>query len=77
MEYTNFQYESDIRNLNIHKVKLEREIDQLLSQTMGGGDHTEDYIRVCQEKDEIEQQRADYEVKYSTLMDDYKVRNFD
>ena len=74
MEYSNAQYESDIRNLNIYKVKLEREIDQLHSQAMGGGDHTEDYLRLRQEKIEIEQQRADYEAKFSTLMDDYRVR---
>ena len=70
MEYTQAKYESDIQDLNIYKVKLERVIDQLRSQAMGGGDHTEDYLRL----NEIERQRADYEAKFSTLMDDYSVR---
>ena len=74
MEYTHAKYETDIQNLNIYKLKLEREIDQLRSQAMGGGDRTEDYLRLCQEKNEIERQRADYEAKFSTLMDDYSVR---
>ena len=68
MEYTNSQYESDIQNLKIYKVNLRREIDQLRSQAMG---HTKDYRRLCQEK-EIEKQR--YDAKFSTLMDDYRVR---
>ena len=74
MEYANAQYESDIRNLNIYKVTLEREIDQLQSQVMGGGDNNDDYLRLRQENNEIERQRAEYEAKFSTLVDDYRVR---
>ena len=53
---------------------LKRELEQLCSGEMKEFDQGGAYQILVHEKDEIEQQRQEYERKYGNLMDAYSVR---
>ena len=63
-----------MKDKQINNVTLKRELEQLHSGKMKEFDHDNAYQRLLLERDEIEGQRKEYELKYGNLMDAYSVR---
>ena len=63
-----------MKDKQIDSLALKRELEQLHSGKMKEFDHGNAYQRLLFERDEIERQRKEYELKYGSLMDAYSVR---
>ena len=65
------QTESELKDKQIDNVGLKRELHHVRSEKM---EEYDDHRRLLLERDEIERQRKEYELKYGDLMDAYSVR---